>query len=98
MRRLLIIATVLVIAIGVAAAYLEADRLRPAIQLALERGLGRKVEVGGVHFTLLTGPGFTLDNVVIHEDPRAGIEPFAYVGTLDARIALAPLLSRRLAF
>src|SRR5204863_4041174 len=78
MKRLIIIALVVVIALGVAAPYLEADRFRPGIERALERSLGRKVEVGAVHFKVLTGPGFTLDNVVIHEDARAGIEPFAY--------------------
>ena len=98
MKRLVIVALLVVIALGIAAPYLEADRFRPGIERALERGLGRKVEVGAVHFKLLTGPGFTLDNVVIHEDARAGIEPFAYVGTLDARIALKTLFSRRFAF
>lgn len=97
-KRSLIAATLLVVALGIAAPYLEADRFRPGIQRALERGLGRRVEVGRVHFTLLSGPGFTLDNVVIYDDPRAGIEPFAYVGTLDARIAVGSLFSRKLAF
>src|SRR6185295_18526241 len=98
MKRLVIVALLVVIALGIAAPYLEADRFRPGIERALERGLGRKVEVGSVRFKLLTGPGFTLENVVIHDDARAGIEPFVYVRTLDARIALGALLSRKLAF
>ena len=74
MKRLLLFATAVVVAIGVAAPYLQADFFRPAIARALERGLGRRVEVEHAHFNLFTGPGFTLDQVTIHEDPRAGIQ------------------------
>jgi hypothetical protein len=98
MRRLLLFATAVVIAIGAAAPYLQADFFRPAIARALERGLGRRVEVEHAHFNLFTGPGFTLDQVTIHEDPRAGIEPFAYVESLEARVRLRGLFSRRLEF
>ncbi len=98
MKRLVWIALVLVILIGVGAPYLNADFFRPAIQRALERGLGRRVEIGSVYFNILTGPGFTLEDVTIHEDARAGIEPFAYVPQADARVRLLSLLSRHLDF
>ncbi len=88
----------LALAIALGAPFLDADVFRPAIQRALERGLGRKVDVGKVYFNLLTGPGFTIDDVTIHEDPRAGIEPFIYVGELEARVSLMPLFSRHLVF
>jgi hypothetical protein len=97
-RRWLWIALALVVIVGIAAPYLDADFFRPAIQRALERGLGRRVEVGQVYFNLLTGPGFTLDDVTIYEDPRAGIEPFAYVGAVEARVRLVSLFARRLEF
>ena len=51
-----------------------------------------------MHFNLFTGPGFTIEDVTIHEDPRAGIEPFAYVGELEARVRLLSLFSRHLEF
>ncbi len=97
-RRSLWIGLALVVMLGIAAPYLDADFFRPAIQRALERGLGRRVEVGQVYFNLLTGPGFTLDDVTIYEDPRAGIEPFAYVGAVEARVRLLRLFARRLEF
>lgn len=84
--------------VAVAALYLPLDFLRPPVERALERGLGRKVEVGAVHLDLFGAPGFTLDDVVIHEDPRAGIEPFAYVPSLDARPSWLSLLRRHLEF
>jgi AsmA family len=105
MRRLLwalvwAIAALMILAVAVP--YLPADVLRPAIERALERGLGRKVEIGGVRLTLLPGPlprpGFTLERVTIHEDPRAGIEPLAYMDSLGASVRVLSLIERRLDF
>ncbi len=98
MKRAIIIALLLVLAVGLAAPHFEIDFLRPKIARALERGLGRQVVVGPVHFNLFTGPGFTVDDVTIHEDPRAGIEPFAYVGSLEGRVQLLSLLRHKLEF
>jgi hypothetical protein len=96
-RRALLLLT-LVAAIAVSALYLPLDFLRPQVERALERGLGRKVEVGAIYLDLFGAPGFTLDDVVIHEDPRAGIEPFAYVPSLDARVRWLSLFRRHLEF
>ncbi len=98
MRRLAWIALVLVIAIGAAAPFLDADFFRPAIQRSLERGLGRRVEVKKARFNLFTGPGFTLEDVTIYEDARVGIEPFMFVSGVEARVRLLSLLSRHLEF
>jgi AsmA protein len=82
--------------------YLPTDVLRPGIERALERGLGRKIEVGGIKLTLFPGPipqpGFTLERVTIHEDPRAGIEPLAYVESLGASLRVLSLFQRKLEF
>ncbi|MBZ5676344.1 MAG: AsmA family protein [Acidobacteriia bacterium] len=95
----------LIVALAVLAAvvpYLPTDVLRPGIERALERGLGRKVEVGGIRLTLFPGPvprpGFTLERVTIHEDPRAGIEPLAYVESLGASVRFLSLFQRKLEF
>jgi len=97
MRRLAAVLALLA-AVGLAALYLPLDFLRPRMERALERGLGRKVEVGHVHVNLFGMPGFTFEDVVIHEDPRAGIEPFAYVPALNAGVRALGLLRRRLEF
>ena len=82
--------------------YMPTDVLRPGIERALERGLGRKVDVGGISLTLFPGPvprpGFTLDRVTIHEDPRAGIEPIAYVESVGASLRVLSLFQRKLEF
>ena len=43
------------------------------------RALGRRVEIGKVHFNLFKGPGFSVDNVTIYEDPAIGMEPVVYI-------------------
>jgi hypothetical protein len=98
MRRAIVLVALVVIALGVAAYLFPADFIRAPIERALERSLGRRVEIGEVYFDLFTGPGFMLDSVTIHEDPRAGIEPFAYVETLEARVRVLSLFFRRLEF
>ena len=98
MKRALIIILLAIVAIGAALPYAPVDFLKTPIERALARGLRRKVEVDKVSLTLFSGPGVSLDGVTIHEDGRAGIEPFAYANTLDARISLLALLRGRLEF
>jgi hypothetical protein len=97
-RRALFVLAALVLAAGLAAPFLRANRLAGRIRSAIEQGLGRRVEIGEVRFNLFTGPGFTMKDVVIHEDPAVGIEPLAYVGEMDARVGLWSLLAGRLEF
>jgi hypothetical protein len=101
-RRVIVWGLLLAAAAAAAAPYLPAGVFRGRIERALERGLGRKVEIGGVRFTFfpgpLPGPGFTLAGVAIHEDPRAGIEPFAYIGDAGASLNLLALARGHFAF
>lgn len=94
----LAIAAGVLLAVGILAPYLSGDRFAPRIQSALERALGRKVDLGAVHFSLFAGPGFSVDNVAIHEYPAIDLEPIAYVGTLSAVPRLASLFTGHLEF
>jgi uncharacterized protein involved in outer membrane biogenesis len=82
----------LTVLVGIAAPYLDADAFRGSIQNVLEETLGRKIEIGRVRFSLFAGPGFTLERVTIEEDPRYGLEPFAFIPTLEVRVRLDKLL------
>ena len=88
----------LVLVLGIIAPFWSADRFATRIRSSLEAALGRRVEFGDVHFTLLTGPGVSISKVIIAEDPAFGREPFAYVESLEARPRLFPLLAGRLDF
>ncbi|HXM44687.1 MAG TPA: hypothetical protein VN924_25845 [Bryobacteraceae bacterium] len=92
------IAVAVLLAAGIAAPYLSGNRFAPRIRAALESGLGRKVELGAIHFSLFAGPGFSVDNVVIHENPAVGIEPIAYVGSLEAVPRLTSIFAGHLEF
>jgi hypothetical protein len=88
----------LLLVFGLAAPYLSADRYGERLRGSLERALGRPVELGGVHFSLFKGPGFTVDSVTIHEDPSIGNEPIAYVrapGSLEVTPRFWSLLGGR---
>jgi hypothetical protein len=82
----------LVVVMGVAAPFINASAFRGSIQRQLEESLGRKVEIGDVHFALFTGPGFSLSRVTIQEDEQYGLEPFAYIPTLRVRVRVDKLL------
>lgn len=97
-RRIIIYTLLAVLAAGLVAPYLSADYFHHRIREALERGFGRKVEVGAVHYNLLTGPGFTVEGVTISDDPSMGIEPMAYIGSMEARVRLTSLWSGQLEF
>lgn len=96
--RWAVVAVLVVIITGLAAPRISADRFRPRIQQALEAALNRPVHLGAVHLNLFTGPGFSVDNVLIDDDPSAGIEPFAHVESVEARLRWTSLLSGHVSF
>jgi len=96
--RWLVILALIVLAAGFAAPYVDAGAFRSRVQVALESALGRRVQMGDVHYSLFNGPGFQVDNVLIEDEPQTGIEPFAAVSSLQASIRLRSLFGGRLAF
>ena len=86
--------------VGIAAPFLSADSFGQRIKQALEASLGRPVTIGKAHFNLFQGPGFTISDVEIGEDPAFGIEPFAAwpggVESIDARLKLKSLWTGKL--
>ena len=88
----------LILAAGLAAPYLTLDQYRARLQNALQRALGRKVELGRVTFSVFGGPGFSVDTVTIHEDPAIGLEPIVYVqepGSMEIVPSIWSLLGGR---
>lgn len=103
MKRKIVFRTALalgltVVLLGLLAPYLSANQFRERIIEALQAALNRKVEIGAVHYNLFTGPGFSVEDVLISDEPGAGIEPFAHVDSLKARLHLKSLFTWHLAF
>ena len=83
-------------ALGLVAPYINTGSYGERLRGSLERALGRRVEFRGrVRFSLFSGPGFTVDDVVIHEDPSIGLEPIAYMDTMTVRPGLWSLAGGR---
>ncbi len=100
-RRLLIAALALAGIAWGASKLFEAERMRPWVRASLEQSLRRRVEInGGMDYLWLSGrgPGWEINDVVIHEDDRLGREPIAYVTTLEATPDWMSLLRDRVAF
>jgi hypothetical protein len=87
-----LIALVTLVVLGLVAPLISVGSYRAQIQRLLEGALGRRVEFESIHYTLFSGPGFSIDKVTIGEDPKYGIEPSAYVPTLKIRVRLDKLL------
>ena len=97
-RRAIFGGVVLIAVAGIVAPFVNANRFEARVQNALQRSLGRHVEIGDVYFNLFSGPGFTIEGVTIFEDPAFGLEPFAHVERIDTRIALSTLWTGHLRF
>jgi hypothetical protein len=98
MKRAIIIAVVVIVALALAGPFLPLGFLKPGIAGALTQSLGRRVEIDGVSLTLFPSPALALNGVSISEDPRAGIEPFAYAETVDAQVNPLGMLGARRKF
>ena len=81
----------IVITLGIAAPYVQADRYGEQIRNGLQRGLNRKVKIGEVHFNLLPAPASQSRTSSSYDDPSVGIEPFAHMLELEARLRLSSL-------
>jgi hypothetical protein len=97
-RKLFFLAVVAFLAAALYVPRISADHYRDRVHAALEKALGRKVDIGLVRFRLLPTPGLTIENVIIGEDPNIGTEPVAYVDTLLAVPRITSLFGGPLEF
>ena len=98
MKRILLFAVAALLAAGWYVPRISADHYRDRVHAALEKALGRQVEIGLLRFRLLPTPGLTIENVTIGEDPNIGAEPVAYVETLLAVPRITSLFGGPLEF
>jgi hypothetical protein len=82
-RTLLLVLAGLALAGWLVPPFFHTGRYRRILETSLESKLGRPVELGTVTFRLLPHPGFSIDRVVVEEDPQFGSEPFARVERLE---------------
>src|SRR5271156_6057955 len=71
------------------------SRLQHRIAASISASLGRPVRMGKVSLHLLPMPGFTLENLVVSEDPAFGSEPVIRANNVDVTLRPSSLWRRR---
>jgi AsmA protein len=77
---------------------LNMNRLRRRITVSMSQSLGRPVHLDNVTLTLLPVPGFTLENLVVSEDPSFGSEPVIRANVVRANLRFSSLWRRQVEF
>jgi uncharacterized protein involved in outer membrane biogenesis len=85
----------IILSLVVLPSLINLERYRGMIAEQVGKALGRKVSVGAMRLTLLTGLGAEMTEVQIAEDPLFGDRPFVTANTLQVRVKLLPLFQGR---
>jgi AsmA protein len=77
---------------------LNVSRYQRRIVTSMSESLGRPVHLDNVTLHLLPMPGFTLQNLVVSEDPAFGNEPTIRANEVTATLRVSSLWQRRVEF
>src|SRR5947208_14369919 len=96
MPKKLLIAVAAVIGLLVVAAaglalFLDANQFRPALSARMTDALGRRVEIGNLKVSWLSG-GIAAEDVVIADDPSFNHDPFVSAKSVAIGVDLMPLI------
>lgn len=74
------------------------NRFQHRIAASMSQSLGRPVHLDQVSLHLLPLPGFTINNLVVEEDPAFGSEPFIHANIVQATLRISSLWRGRVEF
>ncbi len=77
---------------------ISVNRFQRRIVTSISQSLGRPVHLDRVTLNLLPLPGFTLDNLVVDEDPTFGSEPIIRANSVRATLRFSSLWTKRVEF
>jgi hypothetical protein len=92
------IALLLLLTLALTPPLLNVNRLRRRIADSMSASLGRPVHLDRVSVHLLPVPGFTIENLVVSEDPAFGFEPVIRANTVEATLRPSSLWRRHVEF
>jgi hypothetical protein len=78
--------------------YISVNRYQHRIAESIGQSLGRPVHLDKVTLSLLPLPGFTIENLVVSEDPAFGSEPVIRANSVRATLRILPLWRRKVEF
>lgn len=86
-----IVVGVLILIVVALPLFINVNTYKPTLESDLSGALGRKVEIGNIQLSILSG-GVTVDNVSIADDPAFSSSPFLTAKKLTAGVNLFPLI------
>jgi AsmA protein len=93
-RTVLIIIGILVVLVLVAPFLIPVNQFRPTIEEKASAALGRKVQIGDLSLSLLSG-SLAAQNLSIGDDPKFSASPFLTAKSLKVGVELIPLILSR---
>lgn len=91
LRVVLLVVGILVILILIAPFLIPVNQFRPTIEEKASAGLGRKVQLGDLSLSLLSG-SLSAENLSIGDDPKFSSAPFLTAKSLKVGVELMPLI------
>src|SRR6266567_4475419 len=91
LKIVLIVVGVLVILVLVAPFLIPVNEFRPTIEQKASAALGRKVQLGNLSLSLLTG-SLAAGNLSIGDDPKFSASPFLTAQSLKVGVEIMPLI------
>src|SRR5712664_2970545 len=91
LKIVLIVVGVLVVVVLVAPFLIPVNQFRPTIEEKASAALGRKVELGNLSLSLLSG-SLSADNISIGDDPKFSSSPFLTAKSLNVGVEVMPLI------
>src|SRR5436309_13032968 len=91
LKIVLIVVAVLVVVVLVAPFLIPVNQFRPIIEEKASAALGRKVQLGNISLSLISG-SLSAENLSIGDDPKFSSAPFLTAKSLDVGVEMMPLI------
>jgi AsmA protein len=91
LKIILIVVGVLIVVVLVVPFLIPVNQFRPTIEEKASAALGRKVELGNLSLSLLSG-SLSADNISIGDDPKFSSAPFLTAKSLNVGVEMMPLI------
>src|SRR6266403_1728112 len=91
LRIILIVVGVLIVLVLIAPFLIPVNQFRPTIEEKASAALGRKVQLGNMSLSLLSG-SLSAENLSIGDDPKFSSSPFLIAKSLKVGVEMIPLI------
>ena len=91
LRIVAIVAVVLIVLVVIVPFLIPVDKFRPTIEEKASQALGRKVELGNLSLSLISG-SLSAESISIGDDPKFSSSPFLTAESLKVGVEIMPLI------